>query len=325
MNLLLKLLISVGLLAAIIWMLGGVEELVRIMAGFDLRYVVVVLILSTLDRALMTFKWAWLLKSRGVYLPLFKGMKIYCAAMIWSTFLPSTISADVIRAVCTSRAGLDSKEVVASIIVERLIGFLSALLLGVLGVVLLIELTNASGDLESVLWLAVAMLIGATALFAVSFSYKSYDYLHNKALSRLQHTRLFRKLRELHSTYLTYERGRANLAKFFGMTLSEQMLAVVYIWLIAEGLGTDVGLLFVAGALPLALLVSRLPVSLDGLGVFEGVFIVLMSLAGIPPQESVAIAFTGRIFQMVSWLPWWLAYVMETGRIKRPAVEASGG
>lgn len=321
MSLAIKLLISAGLLTGIVWMLGGIEKPLQIMSGMDPGYVLLVLAVSTMDRALMTFKWAWLLKNRGVRLPFFKGMKIYCASMVWSAFLPSTIGSDVIRAVCTSRAGFDYKEVVASIVIERLIGFLSALLLGLLGVVLLSQLTTFGDQLQSVLWIGGATLLVATTLFAASFSRGPYDFIYNRLLRKLRHTRVFERLREIHSTYLGYERGRAELGVFFGMTFAEQLLAIVYAWLIARGLGVDVGLLYVAGALPLALLVSRLPVSIDGLGVFEGVFMLLMSMAGVPPEESVAIALIGRILQVVSWVPWWLGYVVERGKLARPNVE----
>ncbi|MFZ0485571.1 MAG: lysylphosphatidylglycerol synthase transmembrane domain-containing protein [Arenicellales bacterium] len=321
MSLAIKLLISAALVTGIVWMLGGVEELLRIMSGMDPGYVLLVLAVSTVDRALMTFKWTWLLKNRGIMLPFFKGMKIYCASMVWSSFLPSTIGSDVIRAICTSRAGLDYREVVASIVIERLIGFLSALLLGLLGVVLLSQLTSFGDQLQSVLWIGGATLFAATMLFAASLSHGPYDFLYDKLLRRLRHTRILQRMRDIHTTYLGYERGRVELAKFFGMTFAEQLLAIVYAWLIAKGLGIDVGLLYIAGALPLALLVSRLPVSIDGLGVFEGVFILLMSLVGVSPEGAVAIALIGRILQVVSWLPWWLGYVVERGKLTRPTAD----
>ncbi|MGA8262089.1 MAG: lysylphosphatidylglycerol synthase transmembrane domain-containing protein [Arenicellales bacterium] len=324
MSLVIKLLISLGLLAGIVWMFGGIDKLLRVMAGIDVRYVILAVAVSTADRALMTFKWVWLLKGRGVLLPLFKGMKIYCAAMIWSSFLPSTIGSDVIRAVCTSRAGLDYKEVVASIVIERMIGFLSALVLGLVGVVLLSQLTSLGPQLQGVLWMGGLVLLGAAMLFAASFSHKPYELLHDRLFSRLQHMGVFKRIRDVHSTYMSYESGRAGLVKFFGMTLAEQMLTILFAWIIARGLGVDVGLLYVAGALPLAVLVSQLPISINGLGLFEGVFAALMSLAGVPPEASIAIALIGRILQVVSWLPWWLAYVIERGKIGRPTVAAGG-
>jgi hypothetical protein len=59
-------------------------------------------------------------------------------------------------------------------------------------------------------------------------------------------------------------------------------------------------------------------VSINGLGVFEGVFILLMSLGGVSAAEAVSIAVTGRLLETVSFLPWWLAYVIDDRTIRSP-------
>jgi hypothetical protein len=57
---------------------------------------------------------------------------------------------------------------------------------------------------------------------------------------------------------------------------------------------------------------------INGLGVFEGVFILLMSFGGVSAAEAVSIAVTGRLLETVSFLPWWLAYVIDDGTIQPP-------
>jgi uncharacterized membrane protein YbhN (UPF0104 family) len=100
---------------------------------------------------------------------------------------------------------------------------------------------------------------------------------------------------------------------FFGLTFGEQLLTILLFWLIAHGLSIEVSLFYIAGAVPLTILVARLPVSVNGWGVFDGVFILLMSLAGISAVEAIAIVLIGRILQTVSWLPWWGAHVLSNG------------
>jgi hypothetical protein len=65
------------------------------------------------------------------------------------------------------------------------------------------------------------------------------------------------------------------------------------------------------GVLPLALLFSRLPVSFDGLVVFEGIVMFLLSLGGVPPAEGVAVALMARVVKIVSCLPSWISFVWE--------------
>jgi len=114
-------------------------------------------------------------------------------------------------------------------------------------------------------------------------------------------------------TYQGYGTKKRALVAFFSLTFGEQWLAIVFAWVIAIGMGIHVGLLFIAGVLPLALLISRLPISIDGWGVFDGVFILLMSLAGVSAAEAVAIALAARVLQTASWLPWWLSHLISNG------------
>jgi uncharacterized membrane protein YbhN (UPF0104 family) len=83
-------------------------------------------------------------------------------------------------------------------------------------------------------------------------------------------------------------------------------------------MGIDVGMLYFAVALPLALLVSRIPISIDGIGVFEGMFIVLMSIAGLSAAQAVAIAVVGRILQTAVLIPWWMAFVITHRDLRTP-------
>jgi hypothetical protein len=53
---------------------------------------------------------------------------------------------------------------------------------------------------------------------------------------------------------------------------------------------------------------------------FDAAFVFLLSLAGISAAEAVAISFTGRILQILFWLPRWFAHVISTGTV-RPATE----
>lgn len=318
LKLVVRIALTLLILGALLWKLGGIGEVAKWIAGLKFSYILLVLLVMTLDRLLMTYKWTRLLVARGIRLPFFQAMQIYCAAMIWGMFLPSTMGADAIRAFSTARKGIDSDEVVASIILERLIGFLSALLLGLFSLVLL----SASGLLDQrfqFIWLsAVGVLLAGILAFAVSFSQKWFDFIHGRLLKRFEKNAIFRRLRQFHETYLNYQEDKASLVIFFGLTFLEQLLPILYTWLIAQGIGLDVKLLFIAGAVPLTILVSRIPISIDGLGVYDGVFALLMSLSGVAPAQAIAITFIGRILQIMVWLPWWFAYVVGSGSVRPP-------
>ncbi|MGH7797415.1 MAG: lysylphosphatidylglycerol synthase transmembrane domain-containing protein [Candidatus Binatia bacterium] len=320
-----KLTISLALLAAILWQLGGLYDVMRAVARIDPWYVFLVLLVNTGDRALMSYKWSQLLRSRHMRLPLLRAMMIYCSSMVWGLLLPTTVGADVIRAASASRSGLDSTEVVSSIVIERMIGFLSAILLGLLGLLLLSSADSLDPRLDFAWLFGGIMLVASAAAFALSFNQRSFECLGAYLPARVREGRVLQRLRRFHSTYRAYQRNKRALAIFFLLTFAEQLLPIVHAWLIAVALGVDVSLFYIAGALPLSILISRIPVSIDGLGVFESVFILLLSFVGVSSSEAFAIALAGRILQTVSWLPWWLAHAFAIGELKIPRTAKGAG
>ena len=77
----------------------------------------------------MSYKWGLLLvdprlsRRRCV-----QRLMVYCSAMMWGLALPSTVGADGIRVMLVRRFGVRVDDTLATILVERGIGFVSALL-----------------------------------------------------------------------------------------------------------------------------------------------------------------------------------------------------
>jgi len=316
----LKLIVSVCLIGAIVWNHGGLRGVEEQLRRISLFYILPVAALNLVDRGLMTYKWSLLLKGRGHELPFLRGMMIYCASWVWGFFLPTTVGSDAIRAYCTSRIGFDSRDVVASIIVERFVGFLTSLILMILSLILLTAL-GSLGEQAIFAWLVggVFTLVGAV-LYVVSVSEKAFDLVHNRILIRFRRNRIATRLREFHETYHEFVRERRHFGAFFCLTFLEQLFPILVMWVIARGMGIEAGLVYFAGALPLAMLFSRLPISFDGIGVFEVVFVLLISITGVSASQAVAISLTGRLIMLMVLIPWWLAFVIDSGNIHMPRI-----
>lgn len=315
-----RLAISLVLIACIVWWLGGLGKIIAIAGRISLGWAALVVLLVTLDRALMTFKWTLLLKARGAHIRFFTAIKIYCASTVWGMLLPSTVGADTIRAVSTARTGINMNEVVASIVIERVFGFLSVLLLGLCSL-LLLSLSSALESRYIIIWWAALIMIGSTLIaLATSLNEKVFHLIHNRVLGRFHNNRLVAKLRKFHATYLAYRTHAGTLVTFSVLTVVEQLTPVVVLWIIALALDIHLALVPFLVAVPLSLLISRLPIGVYGLGTFEVTFIFFLSKTGLSGADAVAISFTGRILEIIAWLPWWFAHVISTGSA-RPATE----
>jgi len=310
--------LSILLLALLFVFVVDAREFLRMMAAFHPGWLLLVFALFTLDRILMTYKWLLLLQAQGYRLSLFEGVTIYCSAMVWGFALPATVGADAIRAVMVARRGVNGTDVVASIVVERMIGFMLALALGVvsLGVLRLLGVLDARFDVA--LYAGVAMFLGSLALLVAAMSRRLVEGAIARLPRALREMKAMRYLERFASAYRQLGGARGTIARFSGLTILEQLLSVMCIWAVAMSLAVPVNLLVMLGVMPLSGLISRLPISFDGLGVFEAVFVGLLLLAGVPAESALAIAISGRVLQLLAFLPWWLVHVSRSGTARPP-------
>jgi uncharacterized protein (TIRG00374 family) len=316
-------LVAAGLLTLVVRRFGGSQGLAAGLASVPAAALIGAFAVNTADRLLMAWKWNLLLRARGPGLPNLKATRIYCASMVWGMFLPATVGADSIRAVSAVRSGLRTEPVLASILVERGVGFLASLVLGLLGLVAVWWLAELPAELRAAWWLGALLLLGGAAALAGSFSERVYRLFHDRLLHRFRENALARRLRALHESYRGYQAHGGLLAGFFALSMLEQLVPAAAVGCLVAGLGVAISPLYLAGAVALAFLVARVPVSLGGIGVMEGALVVLLTLGGVPDGEALAVTVLARLVEVASWLPWWLVFVLDRGTAARPREQSA--
>jgi glycosyltransferase 2 family protein len=318
LKLALRIAISILLVVLLLVYVVDLRQVGRILKGFQPAYLLLAIAAVTLDRALMTYKWTLLLEVQGYRLPLLRGMVIYCAAMLWGSLLPGTVGADAIRAVLVVRRGVKGADALASIVVERLVGFVTALVLGIMSLVILRSTKVLDATYDRVFYLGAAVLAATLVLIWLSLKASLTGGALRLLPPRARGSKFMARLARMAAAYRSLGAARGTIAAFGGLTLLEQMFAVALPWVLARGLGVPVNALILLGVFPLAMLISRLPISLDGLGVFEAVFVGLLLLARVPPEASLAIAISGRVIQLACFFPWWVVQVTGSGGVRPP-------
>jgi len=323
-KILLKLVVTIALISFVLWYVGGVRKVALLFSDADAKYIILGLIVATADRALMSYKWGLLLSVHGAALPFFCSLRIYCASMIWGLFLPTGLGSDAIRGFLAYRMGLNGSVVTASIIVERLVGFMVSLLLGLLGLLILSHKGILTDQYESIWWVSAALILGGASIIAISFSQVLFDYIYGRIPQKLARVKLVVRIKSLHETYMVYKKDVGTISIFFVLTVIENFIAILLTYVITIGLNVDIDLVFLIGIIPLTVLITRLPIAIDGIGVLEGLFVILMGLGGVPGAEAVAIALTIRVVQIFTWLPWWISYVIENKNVRAPNESNTG-
>lgn len=310
---LLRVAVSVGLLALLYFWLVDQGRLGRLLAGIDGGYLAMAVALITADRLLMAWKWWLLVRGREAAVGLGPAIRAYYMASFAGWFLPMTVGADVVRVAALAGEGR-TPGLVASVVLERTVGALAQAVLAVisLGTLVALGLGAQIGPAER--WAVGGVVLAA--FLAFPFSFRVAAWAANRLGSEDGWRRLLRKLGE---AYASYAGSAALVVCFFGLTLLEGCFPVAIHYVVGRALGLDPGWTFYIATVPLVFLVARLPVSLGGLGVLELSFVYLATMLGLGRTEAFSIAVLAEGLMILCLAPGAIAYLFPTAVSLAPA------
>ena len=169
----------------------------------------VLLLLASLDRLLMGLRWGVLLRLAGVRLPLLRAVRLFYQASAVGTLLPTHLGGDLLRGWWAAREGAPGHPVAASLVMERLLGLVSAANWAVLGAVLL-AIHRAPERAWAWAGLGLLAALAGDGLFVFSLSRPAHALVLRR-LGRLGRSWPARLVQRFYAAYALYGRDRRGL------------------------------------------------------------------------------------------------------------------
>jgi uncharacterized membrane protein YbhN (UPF0104 family) len=249
----------------------------RLLSSASLRWLLPAVALGAIAQASAFPQWVVLLRDRSQL-----GWRRLAAVFLRATFigqaLPTGVGGDAVRAVEVGRT-LGYGNALGSVIASHLMGMLAMGCWAVAGSLFVSGLPDTASRI-----LATAFLAVVTAL----------------AMAALNSDRILRRLRGGHRATRvlldagrclgSYRKRRRMLATAFLVCLVGWALSLVSMVLFARSVGSAAGWEVFALAIPVSLAATLLPVTVNGFGVREGIFVGLLVHAGTGPVAGAAIA-----------------------------------
>ncbi len=322
-----QLVISVVLLAILLrWVdVGAAVEAIR---RASVPLILVSLLITTANRVLMAVKWNLLLRARDVALSWGEAVRVYYRSTFLGIFLPPTVGGDAVRAWLVTRDKSRLEVVISSILVERLLGLLALAAFGTAAAVLFPRMAGGASELDPARLLAVVGGAGIVAVAAFAFSFtRTCETMVQAITERLTGRPVVGKvaatLGRIYASYREYRNERGALGTFFALTLLENGFPIVRAWVVSLALGVDVSLGWFLVIVPLELVLIRIPVSFDGFGIREGLFVYFLAMVGVDEATAFAVGFVNHILFLVAVLP---GAFLSSGSGPTPAgAEATAG
>lgn len=220
---------------------------------------------------IVSFRLKVILAIQGLRLTVMESVYLTFIGSFFNNFLPTSIGGDIVKAYYATKKSERKVESFSAVFFDRFFGFLSIGLLAFLGLIFMY------GRIEDpkLVW-GCSIFAGAVLVIFVLFLNKG---LAKAVFSGLLDRPFFQKgslLRKLYNALDAYREHPSVVAKVIGMSLFAQLVSVVSLFFIIRSLSQEVSFLNLFLITPLVSVASMMP-SINGLGVREGAFVVLLS------------------------------------------------
>lgn len=266
---------------------AGVSSVINALASTRLRWFLPALLLNLATIPVMAWRWRLLLAVKRIDAGLGWLIRTYFVALFFGQFLPAAVGGDAVRAIELSRRTGDAPEAVASVLIDRLVGVVSLVVLAGLAV------AAGAGGAHRPLVVAAEGLFGLAAVLVLALLFSSrVRGLTARLLAPRGGSGPLSAGARMFEALHGYRHHRRTLTAVGGLALAVQLARVASIWLLTRALGLDVpaSVVLITGPVLFAALI--LPVSLNGIGVREAVFVEFLRGHATPSQAfALGVAF----------------------------------
>ncbi len=283
----LKIAISSVLLYAVLAKTGA-SKVLATLSGISATAFISAVLLNILAQFISTLRWRLLLPEG---LGLRKLFSLYMIGSFFNIFLPGIIGGDAVKGIYLYRETGKGSLALASIFMDRYLGF-----------VVLIAICAAAFPF------GYKYLQGSRIEWVLPFTILSF-IVGSLLFFGLKLGRRIKFLSELYNYFYLYRNQRGVIGKALTLSVFVQLAGIIAVYILSLGLGRNIPLLAFLIYLPLIILFSMLPISISGLGVREGAFVVFFGLIGVKPETATAISLSWFITMSVGSLIGLVEYI----------------
>lgn len=250
-------------------------------------------------QVMSAWRWQMLSAPFGFSLGLGRYVDLYLNGMFASLFLPGSVGGDVVKAVGLAKATDQKKRWgIATVMADRVIGF-SALVFALMGLMLL---PNFQAFPASAKWISYSIAAGTTGFWLLWLGLPWQRWKVPNALSR------FFPTEEGFVALLPWKQS-GMLAKTFAISLISHAFMVLLHFIILVGLQLpSIPWDLLALVYGLSSMMAVIPISINGTGLREGTYVLLLLPFGVPQADALAIGLvfflTNTLVSLIGGLLW---------------------
>jgi glycosyltransferase 2 family protein len=293
--------------------LHGPQELWETVSLVKPLALVLSLVFMGLTLFLGMMRWRLVLGVQGLHLSFGRTAEISLVAHFFNSFLLGSTGGDLLKAYYAARETQHKKtEAVVTVLIDRLIGLFAMLLFACLLMIPNFDLLASHRRLAALAWVIFLMMVGCGTVVALSFW---------GGLSRhLPQARLWLKslpkgelLERALDAARQFGRDRRFLFKAFALSMGINLCCVLQILVLVWGFNLQVPILPFFVIVPAIVCISALPITPNGLGVRENLYVWMLAVPqiGVPAAYGLSLSLLAYAGSLAWSVAGGLVYIMR--------------
>jgi len=246
----------------------------------DLEWLLGALLLTAGAVVLAAMRWRQVLRILELKASLYRLTMLHLAGQFVGNFLPTTVGGDVLRIRRLGRRTGNIPRSFASVVIERLTGWVVLPLLTLMAFVINPGLTRLGAASSTALALAIVTLVVLVALVIVAEHPRMGRHLAGGGQTR-------QMLSGLHLGLGEFRKQPREVARLLGVGVIYQATLILATAMAAEALNIDISPTAWLAFAPVVLIAQVLPLSIGGLGVREGALVLFLGPLGVTSGEAI--------------------------------------
>ncbi|MGI8661591.1 MAG: lysylphosphatidylglycerol synthase transmembrane domain-containing protein [Acidimicrobiales bacterium] len=249
--------------------------------------------LTLVGLVLSAVRWRAVLSALGHDAPLSHLLSHVLAGQFVSNVLPTTIGGDVLRVSRLAKETDESAASFASVVLERLTGWLVLPIITFVGLILNPGLRDLGAATQVAVAIAAGTLVGLVLLL-VGVASRRFGRVGGHS-----GWRRFAGALNLGLDRMRRHPGAAANVVIVGFAYQLVLVLAALLAAKAVGIGDGVGPTALLAFFPAVLIAQVLPISISGLGVREGAFILFLHPLGIRDEQAIALGLLLYLLNLV--------------------------
>lgn len=230
-----------------------------------------VALLFAVSRFAVTWRWHVLLRSAGIKIRFKDSLALTFMGLFATNFLPTTIGGDVVKLVGVMQMGYDRAISLASLAADRLVGMAG---------------------------------MAMTVPFGLTDSWNVLQNVPIKIFFFARFDKLVTFFKRTISSFSIWFGKPSSLLAALAFTWIHMLCLFGSIYIFVDDLGAHASFWLIAGLWSVTYFITLIPISINGYGVQEVVFTILLSnVVGLVPSVAATIALLIRAYFLLSSLP----------------------